>query len=184
MATFGKQPLRVSAPNDAYLGAVSVYWPEAASQTFKANALVQFNGGYIEQCASPIVTSTLEPVAGICLEDAHNTTAGAYQVRCVPLLGDAIGFYANFMANTGTTNTLAAADLGGTFQLQLGANFLGTGVPGWFLADVATNGGATLISFASDYPAIPNQSATIAVAGDVDARITGGFKAAVLQLLV
>lgn len=180
--TFGKQPLRVAAPNDAYLSAVSVYWPEKASQTFKANSPVQFNSGQIEECASPIVTSTLEPVAGIVLEDASGTTG--YQLRVAPLHYGGVGFYANFMANTGTTNVLATADLGGTFQLQRGANFLGTGIPGWFLADVATNGGCTLTSFASDYPAPQNQTTTIAANGDSDARITGCFKAAVIQLLV
>jgi hypothetical protein len=51
-------------------------YPEAASQTFVKGDLVFISSGYLTICGS-------DPTAilGIALDDAHNTTAGLYQIN-------------------------------------------------------------------------------------------------------
>lgn len=180
--TFGKKKLAVAAPNDAYLAAVSRDWPEAASQTFTDHAPVTLTGGYVVECASAITASV--PIAGLCLVDAHNNAAdGSSYVRCVPLLGDAIGFYANVLATGAADYTLLATDLGMTGQLEKGTNYPTTSAGGWFAVSTATTPSVTIIGFESD--SVPNnQSATIAAAGDTNARVTVLPQAEVLELLL
>jgi hypothetical protein len=182
MATFGKKKLAVAAPNDAYLAAVSRDWPEAASQTFTQYAPVTLTSGYVVECASAITASV--PIAGLALEAGGNgATDGLYYTRVVPLLGDAIGFYANLLATGAADYTLLATNLGNVGQLEKGTNYPTTSAGGWFGVITATTPAITVIGFESDM-VVPNRTQTIAVAGDVNARVTVLPQAEVLELLL
>src|SRR5512139_4079064 len=99
--TYPKRGIQVFAPNDAYLSSVSVYLPEGATQTFTGVNPVVVTAGYVVLAADPVTS-----IAGICVEDAHNSVAdGTYNVRVIPVSQD-VGVYANFLANASPDNVL------------------------------------------------------------------------------
>ena len=173
--TYPKQALRVFAPNDAFLGAVSEYQPEGLNQTFVANSPVVFTAGYIvESAQSPSVG-----VAGIALTAGHNAAAGANDVRVVPVTQN-VGIYANFLGAAAIDNVLAAADLGLDRDLYYSATLLGAASPGWYIADSAGGAVVNIRSFRNDWP-YPNSIESEAEAGDTNARVSAIFlNAAVL----
>lgn len=173
--TYPKQALRVFAPNDATLGAVSEYFLEGATQTFLENSPVVMTGGYIVAAADPVTA-----VFGIVLEDAHNDLAdGTHKVRLVPV-NQQVGIYANFLGAGAANNVLAAADLGLDRDLEYDANALGTGLPGYYVQDSAASAAVNIFSFNNDWP-YPNSIESIAVAGDTNARISAVFLNSVVQ---
>ena len=174
--TYPKQALRVFAPNDAFLGAVSEYYPEGATQTFVANSPVVFTGGYIvESAQAPSVG-----VSGIALTAGNNSVAaGTYDARVVPVTQN-IGIYANFLGAAGVDNVLAATDLGLDRDLYYLATLLGAASPGWYIADSAGGAVVNIRSFRNDWP-YPNSIESEAEAGDTNARVSAIFlNAAVL----
>jgi len=172
--TYPKRGIQVFAPNDAYLSAVSVYLPEGLNQTFTGVNPVVVTGGYVVLAADPVTS-----VAGICLEDGHNTAAGTYNVRVVPVSQD-VGVYANFLGNAAADNVLAAADLYLSRDFEYDANMISAGVGGWYVEDGAASASVKIVSFNSDI-AIPNNSESIAVAGDTNARVSALFLNSVVQ---
>lgn len=88
-------------------------FPEAASQTFKKGALVYLNAGYLTACgADPAL------IMGIATEDAHNTTAGLYNIVVELAHPDTL-----FLANLDTqasegAGTTAATDRGAMYGVK------------------------------------------------------------------
>lgn len=176
--TYPKRGIQVFAPNDAYLSAVSVYLPEGQTQTFEGVNPVVVTSGYVVLAADPVTA-----VAGICVEDAHNSAAdGTYNVRVIPVSED-VGIYANFLANAAADNVLAAADLYLKRDLEYDANMISTGVGGWYIEDGAAAASVRIVSFNSDI-AIPNSSESIAKVGDTNARVSALFLDSVVQAYI
>lgn len=175
--TYPKRGIQVFAPNDAYLSSVSVYLPEGLNQTYTGVNPVVVTSGYVVLAADPVTA-----IAGICVEDAHNAAAGAYSVRVIPVSED-VGVYANFLGNAAADNVLAAADLYLKRDFEYDANMISTGVGGWYIEDGAAAASVRIVSFNSDI-AIPNNSESIAVAGDTNARVSAVFLASVVQAYI
>jgi len=72
---------------------IEVY-PEAASQTFKKGELVYLVAGYVTACGADPVN-----ILGLAGEDAHNSTAGAYNVA-VELAEPTVLFQMNIASST------------------------------------------------------------------------------------
>lgn len=172
--TYPKRGIQVFAPNDAYLSSVSVYLPEGASQTFTGVNPIVVTSGYVVLAADPVTS-----VMGICVEDGHNTTAGTYNVRVIPVSQD-VGVYANFLGNAAADNVLAAADLYLSRDFEYDANMITTGEGGWYVEDGAASASVKIVSFNSDI-AIPNNSQSEAEAGDTNARVSALFLNSVVQ---
>lgn len=92
-------------------GTPPVLWtlPEAASQSFVAGDLVYLTGGYVTICGS-------DPAAilGIAMEDAHNTTAGAYNVEVLVLTDQTM----INMCVDGSTDEIEATDRATAFGVS------------------------------------------------------------------
>lgn len=164
--TYPKQALAVSIPSDAWLGYNTRYVPEGASQTFVSSSPLVFSSGYLVVGATPTTA-----IAAFALQAGSNTTAGAVNVPVLPVYNGVV-IFANFLGAAAADNVIAAADLGGSFDLDLSATLLGASSPGWYIEDGAASACIKITSFASDY-IFPNISETVAVVGDTNARVTG-----------
>lgn len=166
--TFPKQQMAVYQPDDAWLGMVTQYLPEGASQTFVDGAPVIFSSGYI------IIHATSDPItediAGFAQEAGHNTTAGAKQVGVVPCI-PGIHLHANFLGAAAADNVLAQTDLGITRDLDYSATLLGAASPGYYIEDAAANATVKIVSFKSDYTPSVGTNQVQAAAGDTNARL-------------
>lgn len=164
--TYTKGALGFGLPGDSYLEYGVVYLPEAASQTFLANAPVIWSSGYIAAG-----TSVCTALIGFSLKAGNNSTAGAYNAEVIPCYAG-LKVFGNFLGSAAADNVLAAADLGTSVQLALlTSNY-------WYFLDSTSTPGVILTSFESDQR-VPNVSETVAVAGDTNARITGEVLASV-----
>lgn len=176
--TFLKMPLRVGIPSDAFLNYAKVYEPLGASQTFLAGAPVVWSSGYIVEGAQTPATA----VDAFALKAATSGSAGAYQIPVLPCY-HGLNVFANFLGAAGADNTLAAADLGNDFQLYYTATAGPGSTPLWFILDSSSGSEAVVMtSFYSDEQ-VPNQSETLAVAGDTNARCTFEVKTSVMGWL-
>lgn len=112
---------------------------EKASQTFKIGVPVQFNAGYVQECATIDSTPANDPILGICTEPGNNLssdgvaktlTYGSVQNQSAAVLipvgappndGKMGVVIANdnveFFAATLVTHALAATDIGSQFGL-------------------------------------------------------------------
>ena len=75
---------------------------------------------------------------------------------------------------------LAATDLYLSRDFEYDANMISAGVGGWYVEDGAASASVKIVSFNSDI-AIPNNSESIAVAGDTNARVSALFLNSVVQ---
>jgi hypothetical protein len=99
-------------------GTPPVLWlfPEAASQTYKAGEFVYRASGYLTICgADP------SQILGIAMEDAHNSTAGAYDMLVLVATGQTL-FKINVYHSVSGNNKIEAADLGTAYGLVNASN--------------------------------------------------------------
>lgn len=86
---------------------------EGASQTFVGGELVFRNGGYLEEIGG----DTPALIYGVAAGDAHNSTAGAYDVPVY--LAHDLQLFAGNVKETGLANhVLVAADIGVVMAIQ------------------------------------------------------------------
>lgn len=162
--TYSKGQLKVAMPNDAALGVLALYLPEAASQTALNGSPFIFSSGYLTVATEPV-----EAVAAFSLEDAHNgATDGLYKLKICPAY-QGLHAWGNLLTTAGADNVLAASDLGADVQLVFTT-------PYWHFGDSASNPCFQIVQFKPDPEFIPpNQSETEAVAGDTNARVLGSM---------
>lgn len=158
--TFTKGALGFGMPGDSYLEYAVLYSPEAASQTFLTASPVIWSSGYLAIASTDPVTSLI----GFSLQAGSNVAAGSATTKWIPCYAG-LKVFGNFLGAAAADNTLAAADLGTTRDLTvLASNY-------WYILDAGAAPGVIITSFASDQR-VPNNSETVAVAGDTNARIT------------
>ncbi len=163
MPTFAKQMLGVFSLNDPELSYLARTVPEGANQTFVAGAPVVVTAGLIVEAADPATD-----VYAFALRAGQNSTGKKSKI--VPVV-DGVAFYANFLTAAGADNVLAAADLGGSFELRKAAVGPG-GATIWFVADQAAAPAVKIVSFATDQ-ILPNAVGnSYAAVGDTNARVT------------
>lgn len=167
MATFPIRGLHVKLLNDRDLSDAVIRLPEGVAETFVAGAPVVVTGGFVVAAASPATA-----IFGFAMDAGSNTLAnGDTLVRVLPVSDD-VRLVANFLATGGTTNVLDATDLGGSFELELGAGIQPDGTDAWFVADQAVAPSVLMESFESDTFPANTVNNTFAAAGDDDARVT------------
>ena len=151
--TFTKGALGFGMPGDSYLEYAVLYSPEAASQTFLTASPVIWSSGGIAVTATDPSTALI----GFSLQAGSNVAAGAATTKWIPCYAG-LKVFGNFLG-------AAAADLGTTRDLTvLASNY-------WYILDAGAAPGVIITSFYSDQR-VPNNSETVAVAGDTNARIT------------
>lgn len=167
MATFPIRGLHIYLLNDRDLSDAVIRLPEGQSQTFVTGAPVVVTGGFVVAAASPATA-----IFGFAMDSGSNTGSdGDTRVRVLPVSDD-VRLVANFLATGGTTNTLAAADLGASFELELGSGIQPDGSDAWFVADQAVSPSVLMESFETDTFPTNTVNNTFAAAGDDDARVT------------
>ena len=172
MATWQKEALRLYRPGDPALTAHVDELPEGSAQTFKKNSLVKLSAGQIIARTS----GAADECFAFVLDDATGTQGTL--LRCIILQpGDCVE--GNFLATGGGNGTLAADDIGKSFELELDATLLGTGKPGWYIADAVATPSVRCISFHTNSQ-LPNALQGDAVAGDINARV----RAVILRTLL
>ncbi len=164
--TYTKAALGFGLPGDSYLEYGVVYLPEAASETFIANSPVKWSSGYIT-----VGATSGAAIIGFALTAGHNGSAGANNVEVIPCYAG-LKVFGNFLGAAAADNTLAAADLGVAYELALVTSTY------WYFLDATSTPAVIITSFESDQR-VPNNSQTVAVAGDTNARITGEVLASV-----
>jgi len=175
--TFAKAAMLAVNPNDPFLGLVAEEWPEGASQSYPDGSPVVVTSGYIVAAATTNPTS----IWGLSSGAAHNTTAGAYQQKVIPLVAGMV-LEANLMNDAaGADGTLATTDLGTKYDINYGANFLGTGKKGWFFSKTTGGVSIRIYSFKST-TVTPNSTEMLALSGDTNARVRGAFLAVASQI--
>jgi len=90
--------------------------PEAASQTFKWGDLVFMSGGYVTICGADPAS-----IAGIAMENGHNSTAGAYDVDILFVTADTLIQMQVYHA-TEANNVIEATDLFKDFGIAVTSN--------------------------------------------------------------
>lgn len=160
--THQRQRLEVVVQDSALLELISRRMPEAASQTFKLNAPVKLSSGLVAEFVNP--TDGL--LAGYALADGQNATG---KMTDIVLALAHVSIEANFLGAAAAANVLAAADMGLKFALAKDANLLGTGKPGWYILDSATENSHRI----SEFPPLrmANVDNAYTSAGDTDARV-------------
>jgi len=99
-------------------GQPPVVWsvPEGLNQTFKEGDFVYRNGGYLVICgADPAL------ILGIALEDAHNTTAGLYNILVGVFTEGALVEMTVYHSTAGN-NKIEQTDLGTKYGIDVSAN--------------------------------------------------------------
>lgn len=173
MSTFPKLGLTLRETGNSFLSFASRKLPEGASQTFVPHAPVVLTSGLIVQAASPATA-----VLGFALEAGSNGSAGAKRVPVVPAI-DGITVFGNCMLPSVANETLAAADLGATRRLVLGATFISATRPGWYFEDDSNDQGVRIVSFQTD-TFLPNVvDPSFAVVGDINPRVEAVVLAAI-----
>lgn len=166
--TYIKGQLAVEMPGDVSLAVWVMSLPEAASQTFKNGSPLVFSSGYLATASG-----TVESVEAFALEDAHNGTAGEYDIKCCPALHNTHCF-GNLLTTGAADNVLAATDWGVKVQLLYNATAGAGSTPIWFFGDSASNPCFKVVDFKGDAQYLPaNQSELRAAAGDTNARVKG-----------
>jgi hypothetical protein len=90
-----------------------INYPEAASQTFVKGEFVYLSGGYVTECSSNPTA-----ILGMAADDAHNSTAGAYNVGVVVFSDNTI-LEMNKVDSSDAAAATAVTDIGKTFGLYL-----------------------------------------------------------------
>jgi hypothetical protein len=87
-------------------------FPEAASQSFVKGDLVYLASGYLTLCGA-------DPTAilGIALEDAHNGSAGAYQIMVSLITAQTIVFMSVYHS-TAANDKIEAVDMGTLYEID------------------------------------------------------------------
>lgn len=173
--TFGKQPLALRLPSNSFLSYAVRELPEGANETFTKDSPVVFSSGLIVEAADPAT----DILAFAVRAGQDNAVAGAVKSEVVPVI-DGLEFYANFLHDTdpslnngatGTANALAAADLGGSFDLEKNTILSGS-ANAWYIGDSAAAASVKIVSFKHDMPSSDGDPIDEAADGDLDARVT------------
>ena len=90
--------------------------PEAASQSFKDGDLVYMVAGYLTICGADPAT-----ILGIAKEDAHNTTAGLYNILVDVITADSL-VEMQVAHDTPANAVIEAADFGKLYDIAVTSN--------------------------------------------------------------
>lgn len=161
--THDKARLEVIVHDAVMLELITRRVPEAASQTFKLNAPIKLASGLAAEFVNPADAL----LAGYALTDGQNLASGG--VTDIVLALPHVEIEANFLGNAAADNVLAAADLGGPFDLAKSATLLGASAPGWYLSDTTADVAFRMSGFPPIRKANSENSRTLA--GDTNARV-------------
>jgi hypothetical protein len=164
--TFPKRRLSAFCPQDPHEGYIVKSHHEGASQSFPRGAPLAMVGGYLVVF---VATGTAK-IWGFSVTEGNNTTAGAKQVKYVPAVPE-VYFRASFLGSSAANNVLAQTDFGGTFDLASNANLEGTGKPGWYLQDSASDAVGIIMDADPKESPPPDQDEHRSLAGDTNARL-------------
>src|SRR5574343_863814 len=92
---------------------------EGASQSFKKGEVIVISSGYAVATTAGNDEPTLGTILGVASEDAHNTTAGAYNITYTPALPNVV-FEGQLYIAAGTGITQAM--VGGAYELNVSSN--------------------------------------------------------------
>lgn len=167
--TYPYRGVKVKA-EDSFLSAIVREAPEAASQTFPIGAPLIFSSGLVAEEAATVDLDG--DVIGFAARAGQNGTGKVSSF--IPAFAG-IEFFANFLNNANphnTTNAIAAADVGGTFEIQKDTNIVGDGGAAvWHVADVGTTAAALMVSLQSDHTPENQLNAGGAQVADLNARV-------------
>lgn len=157
-----KQRLEPIAHDDVLLALLTRELPEGASQTWPEGSPVSFSSGLLVEFVAP----TTALLAGYALDAGHNTTG---RTATIVLARAPIEIEVNFLGAAAADNVLAAADMGGKFDLLKSTTLIKAANPGWYLSDATADPSHRITQFA---PAkLVNQVETVSAAGDTNARV-------------
>jgi len=88
-----------------------INYPEAASQTFVKGEFVYLSSGYVME-----IGDNPTAILGMALDNAHNSTAGAYKVG-VAVFSDNTILEMNKVNTSGVAQATAYSDIGKTFGI-------------------------------------------------------------------
>jgi hypothetical protein len=88
-----------------------INYPEAAGQTFVKGEFVYLSGGYVTE-----IGDNPTAILGMAMDDAHNSTAGAYKVG-VAVFSDNTILEMNKVNASGTAQATAYSDVGAVFGI-------------------------------------------------------------------
>lgn len=160
--THTKARLEPIVHDDVLLSLITRRLPEGASQTFKSHSPVALSSGLVVAFVAP-ATALL---AGFALSDGSNTT-GAY--TDVVLAVGGLEIEANFLGSAAADNVLAAADLGGKFDLLSSSTLINGALPGWYISDATADPSVRICEFPP--VRVANSTSTRTAAGDTNARV-------------
>jgi hypothetical protein len=160
--THTKKGLSIVLHDTVLLETITRVLPEGASQTFPAGSPLAFSSGLLVVFVAP----TTALLAAFTEEVGHNTTGA--RTTCV-LAVPGVEIEANFLGAAAADNVIAAADMGGKFDLLSSSTLIGGASAGWYISDATADPSVRLSAFAPLREA--NRLESVGATGDTNCRV-------------
>jgi hypothetical protein len=170
--TFPTERLEVNPLDDTFLSYTTKRYLEAASQTYPAGSPVKNSSGYIAEWEN---VADADIIGFVFTAGSNDGSAGLSTVDVVLAVPD-LRVEANFLGAAAADNVLAQADLFIERDLLKGANLLGTGAAGWYIADAADGAAVIIQEFDCFRVKFADRDNYKPEAGDTNARVRAAVK--------
>lgn len=161
--THAKKGLSIIVHDAVLLETITRVIPEGASQTFPAGSPLAYSSGLLVEFVAP-ATALL---AAFTEEAGQNGTGK--RTTCVLAMPSIVEVEANFLGAAAADNTIAAADVGGKFDLLKSTTLIGGASAGWYISDATADPSVRIATFAPMRE--PNEVRSVGQALDVNCRV-------------